>query len=414
MIAAAPPDRRPATGTRARKRVALLVETSSGYGRDVLAGITRFLRMHDDWSVFLEQRDLDRSPPEWLRDWNGDGVISRTTTPEFASIADRADWPLVEITDRGLRQADVRSDDEQIGRLAAEHLYERGYRRFAFCGFEKEAWSSRRERGFLDYVRRVDRVDGESPDRNRGLQCEIHHGVWRGADVPAWSDVPTWDEEQIRLNEWLAKIPRPFGVMASNDVQGQQVLDACATLGLAVPEEVAVVGVDDDDLLCRLSSPPLSSVIPDAEGVGYRAAELLAKRMNGERTPETPELIPPLGIACRQSTDAVAIADAGVAAALHYISQHACRGISVDDVVRNASISRSTLERKVRKHLGRTPQEEIRQVQIKRTCELLQTTDLTVERIAALCGFEHPEYLHVVFKRLVGKTPGQFRADTAA
>ncbi|NNJ27383.1 XylR family transcriptional regulator [Alienimonas chondri] len=379
----------------ARKRVALLVETSSGYGRDVLAGITRFMRMHDDWSVFLEQRDLTRTPPAWLSKWDGDGVISRATSPELAS----AGLPLVEITDREEGRAHVRSDDGAIGRLAAEHLHERGYRRFAFCGFAGEAWSDRRERGFVDYLNELG---------NPGDCCELHNVPWYGPGTL------TWDEDQDRLGDWLAAIPRPFAVMACNDVRGQQVLDACAARGFAVPEDVAVIGVDNDDVLCRLSSPPLSSVIPDAEGVGYRAAELLAARMRGESVPETSELLPPLGVATRQSTDTVAIPDEGVAAALHYISQHACRGISVDDVVRNASVSRSTLERKVRKHLGRTPQEEIRQVQVKRTCELLRTTELTVERIAALCGFEHPEYLHVVFKRITGMTPGQFRADAAA
>ncbi|QDT15232.1 XylR family transcriptional regulator [Alienimonas californiensis] len=389
----APP---PACGRApARKRVALLVETSSGYGRGVLAGITRFMRMHDDWSVFLEQRDLTQSPPKWLTGWDGDGVISRATAPELTAAA-ASGLPLVEIADREEGRAQIRSDDAAIGRLAAEHLYDRGYRRFAYCGFSGEAWSARRERGFVEYV------------EGRGGRCERNHVSWLGPGA-----LP-WDVDRGRLGEWLATIPRPLGVMACNDVRGQQVLDACAARRFAVPEDVAVIGVDDDDLLCRLSSPPLSSVIPDAEGVGYRAAELLAAQMNGEPTPPSAELIPPLGIATRQSTDAVAIADAGVAAALNYISQHACRGISVDEVVQNASVSRSTLERKVRKHLGRTPQEEIRQVQVKRACELLQTTDLTIERIAALCGFEHPEYLHVVFKRITGRTPGQFRADAAA
>ena len=136
---------------------------------------------------------------------------------------------------------------------------------------------------------------------------------------------------------------------------------------------------------------------------------MLSQLMNGDELAERSQRIEPLGVATRQSTDVVAIEDRDVAAALHYIREHACRGLSVDEVVRNSPVSRSTLERQVRKYLGRTPQQEIRHVQIKRVRELLVTTDLPAERIATLCGFEHPEYLHVVFKRITGMTTGEFR-----
>jgi LacI family transcriptional regulator len=153
----------------------------------------------------------------------------------------------------------------------------------------------------------------------------------------------------------------------------------------------------------------LSSIIPNAELVGFRAAELLNQLMIGDKTETSIQRIQPIGVSTRQSTDVVAIEDRSVASALQYIREHACRGISVQEVVQNNPVSRSTLERQVRKHLGRTPQEEIRHVQIKRVRELLLTTDLSAEKIAGLCGFEHPEYLHVVFKRLTGSTIGEFR-----
>jgi LacI family transcriptional regulator len=169
------------------------------------------------------------------------------------------------------------------------------------------------------------------------------------------------------------------------------------------------MGVDNDELLCRICSPPLTSVIPNAQGVGFRAAEVLAGLMDGESPLSEVQLVEPLGVATRQSTDVVAIDDRDIAAALRYIREHACRGLTVDEVVRNNSVSRSTLERQVRKYLGRTPQAEIRFVQVKRVRELLISTDLSAEQIAALCGFEHPEYLHVVFKRVTGMTIGTFR-----
>lgn len=378
-----------------KKQVALIVETSSAYGRDLLSGIVRYMRMHDEWSVFLEQRDLWKQPPSWLNDWQGDGIISRATTSGLVEAIERTGVPLVEVTDRkgdlGLPQ--VRSDDQAIGRMAADHLIERGFNRFGFCGFKREAWSDRREKAFVQSVR-----------ERCQTACRSFNSAWHG------SDTRSWREEQRTLREWLGGFEPPFAVMACNDLRGQHVLDACSNLGLRVPEQVAVIGVDDDALLCRVCSPPLSSVIPNAEAVGFCAAELLGKLMRGDNVPqESPYLIDPLGVSTRQSTDVVAIEDRAVAMALNFIRQHACRGVTVEEVVRNNAISRSTLERQLRKYLGRTPQEEIRHVQIDRVRELLRTTDLSAEKIARLCGFEHAEYMHVVFKRITKLTPNQYR-----
>lgn len=377
-----------------KRHVALIIETSSVYGRELLSGIVRFMRMHDEWSVFLEQRDLWKQPPAWLNQWRGDGVISRVTTPKLLDAISQTGVPLVELTDRHGHSdlPHVRSDDAAIGRMAAEHLIERGFQRFAFCGFKGEAWSQRREESFIHVVNRKARIP-----------CVSFNSQWHGPSAKSWED------EQESIVEWLKGLEPPFAVMACNDIRGQHVIDACSKLNLAVPEQVAVVGVDNDELLCRVCSPPMSSVIPNAGMVGFRAAEMLAQLMNGEKLTERTQVIQPLGVATRQSTDVVAIEDRDIATALRFIREHACRGLSVAEVVERSSISRSTLERQVRKYLGRTPQEEIRHVQIKRARELLLTTELSAEKIAPLCGFEHPEYLHVVFKRITGMTTNEFR-----
>ena len=380
-----------------RRHVALIVETSSVYGRDLLSGIVRFMRMHDEWSVFLEQRDLWKQPPAWLHEWRGDGIISRATTPKLVQAIEKTGVPLVEVTDRrgDSKLPQVRSDDEAIGRMGAEHLLERGFERFAFCGFKNEAWSRRREDGFVAMIR----------ERTK-TECSRFQSSWHG---PSARD---WEAEQRSIGDWLSSLEPPFAVMACNDVRGQHVIDGCSKLNLAVPEQVAVLGVDNDDLLCRVCSPPLTSVIPNSEMVGFRAAEVLSGLMNGQTVEERIQLIQPLGVATRQSTDVVAIEDAGVASALHFIREHACRGLNVAEVVRNCPVSRSTLERQVRKYLGRTPQEEIRHVQIKRAKELMLTTDLSAEQIAALCGFEYPEYFYTVFKRVAGVTTTEFRRQS--
>lgn len=377
-----------------KRRVALIVETSSTYGRDLLSGILRFMRLHDEWSVFLEQRDLWQQPPTGLNHWTGDGIISRATTPRLLEAISKTGVPLVDVTDRhnDLELPQVRSDDSAIGRLAAQHLYERGFRRFGFCGFKREAWSHRRQTAFMQWI-----------SAHVDTPCECFNSAWSGPTAQSW------DDEQKAITSWLKKLQPPFAVMACNDIRGQHVIESCSNLGLAVPEQAAVIGVDNDELLCRVCSPPLSSVIPNASAVGFRAAELLSSLMKGTSIAQSLQVVEPLGIATRQSTDVVAIEDREVAAALHYIREHACKGLSVAEVVRNNAISRSTLERQLRKYLGRTPQEEIRNVQIKRATELLHSTELSMEKVAALCGFEHPEYFYVVFKRIMGMTPLSFR-----
>lgn len=351
------------------------------------------MRMFDDWSVFLTQQDLAQEPPSWLPNWSGDGIISRTTTPELLQAVQATGVPFIELTDRhqthGLNY--VWSDDAAIGYLAAEHFLERGFREFGFCGFTNEAWSERRQQAFIQRVAEAK------------CRCHQYQSPWYG------NDALPWEEDQRQLRDWLRALPRACGIMACSDLRGQQVVDACLQEGLAVPEQVAVIGVDNDTLLCRICDPPMSSVIPNAEGVGFRAAELLTQLMNGESPQQHQYLIEPLGVAARQSTDMIAIDDPDISAALRYIRENACRGISVADVTANVAISRSSLERKVRRYLDRTPQQEIRQVQTKRVCELLTTTELSAERIATLCGFENPEYMYVVFRRVVGMTPGDFR-----
>ena len=379
--------------TNNRRHVALIIETSSIYGRGLLSGIVRFMRMHDEWSVYLEQRDLAAKPPAWLKGWKGDGIISRATTESLVEAVTATGVPFVDLTDRHTDRGFtiVRSDDNAIGQLGAKHLLERGFRRFGFCGFTNEAWSERRQAAFQQAI------------RDAGFPCDAFRSVWQGPGVR------TWDQETKHVAEWLRSIPRPFGVMACNDIRGQHVVDACSSEGFAVPEEVSILGVDNDDLLCRICDPPLTSVIANSEGVGYCAAEILSQLMQGSRPSECEYLIEPLGIAERQSTDVIAIDDPALANALQFIRKNACHGISVDDVIANSAISRSSLERKLRKYLGRTPQEEIRYVQVKRVQEMLSTTELSLEKIAYLCGFDHPEYMYVVFKRQTGKTPGSFR-----
>ncbi|HSI36645.1 MAG: XylR family transcriptional regulator [Phycisphaerae bacterium] len=375
--------------------VALIVETSIHYGRRVLEGVTRYLRSHRPWSVFLEQRELFAAPPKWLRKWHGQGVICRKTTPDLAALLARAGIPLVDLNDisdavPGVPR--IESDQRAIGRLAADHLFERGFTRFAYCGFSDQAWAIARRDGFVGRL------------AERGQTATVYESAWTGPAARAW------EREQAQIARWLRGLPRPVGLMACSDMRGQHVLDACQRLDVAVPEQIAVVGCDNDAVMCNLCHVPMSSVVPNPERVGYEAAALLDKLMAGQPAPTTPLLIEPVGVHTRQSTDVLAIDDPVVATALRYIRENAHRGCSMKDVLRHTAASRSLLERKFRQHLGHSPQAEIRHVQLKRVKQLLAESDLPLNEIAPLAGYSHPEYMSVVFKRETGRTPGAFRA----
>ena len=340
-----------------RRRVALMVETSSAYGRRILRGVRRYVHTHQSWSIFLEQRSLLTRMPRWLDEWAGDGIISRSTTEHLAEAVARSRVPMVDLTDRfgPFGQPQVWSDDAAIARLGLDHLRERGFKRFAFCGFAGESWSRRRLDAFVAAA---------------GDGCPAYESPWVGDDA-----VP-WEVDQRRIAAWLAELPRPVGIMACNDLRGQYVLEACRGLGLAVPEEVAVVGVDDEEEVCDLCEPPLSSIVPNAELVGYKAAEILDGLMAG-RPAEADRLdVPPLGVTTRQSTDILAIDDPDVAAAVRFIREHACNGIVVDDVLVHVPVSRSILERRFRQALACSPQGLIRRMQLKRVKQLLVDTEL--------------------------------------
>ena len=378
-----------------KRRVALLIETSTIYGREILEGIAKYQTTHARWSVYLDERDLQAAPPAWLLERHWDGIICRTTNDVLANSIISRRIPAIDLNDRygelGLPR--IRSNMRAIGQLGARHLHERGFRHFAFCGFKNETWSSERLEGFVSEMQKLDGSYG------------VYESVWRGKGVPKW------DTDQQKIAAWIASLPKPVGIMACNDVRGHHVLNACEESGFFVPEQVAVVGVDNNELLCDFCNPPLSSIQPNPQRVGYEAAMLLGRLMAGEPTESMDTLIDPIGVILRQSTDALGIADPDVVAAIAFIRERAFFGVTVEQVVEHVDVSRSHLERSFRKYLGHSPQLEIRWTQIKRIKQLLIETDLPLASIARLVGFEHTEYMTVVFKRLNGMSPAAFRHE---
>ena len=384
-----------AAGRTRVPHVAVCVDKSRSYGRGILRGIARYVETYGRWSLYIDPESAGTYSENWLRDWKGDGILAYIETSDLARRFLRSGIPTVELFGHriDLRIPQVCSDDEAIGRRAAEHFLERQFRRFAFIGYPGEPWVDRRFAGFSRAV------------GTRGFSCE-----WFSCDHSPGSP-SRWEKAQQRLTEWLRGLPKPIGLMACSDRPAQRVLDACRRAALEVPEEIAVIGVDNDEETCRLSDPPLSSVIDDPARIGFEAARLLDRMISGRLKPRglAPVLIPPLGVEARRSTDVTAVEDRMVSQAMRSIRRSACEGLRVEDLIGEAHVSRSVFYRRFQGALGRTPHEELLRVKLDRVKALLLQTRLSVEEISSLAGFDHSEYLSVAFRREAGTTPGAYR-----
>jgi LacI family transcriptional regulator len=276
--------------------------------------------------------------------------------------------------------------------MAAEHLLERKFPHYAFVGVANQVWSDRRQRSFCERIAAA------------GFQPHIYR-------PPRRERCNIWDREQAILADWLKKLPKPLGVMACDDNRGREILEACQAAHILVPEQIAVVGVDNDELLCELSDPTLSSVALNAELGGYRAAALLDKMMRGSVRKSKRLLVEPLHVVARRSSDILAIEDAEVAASLRFIQNHAAAPIGIDDIVEHVQLSRRALEIRFRKALGCTIHSKIEHVRLERAKRLLLESNLPMPKVAESAGFNTASYFAQVFRRKMGVTPAGYRAN---
>jgi LacI family transcriptional regulator, galactose operon repressor len=385
-----------------RPRVALLIESSRAYGRGLLLGVSKYVREHGPWSISLQEQSLCDVIPPWLDKWKGDGIITRLDNKKMVNVIRRLRVPAVYLRNvpPELDAPVVMTNNASAARLAFEHLRERGFRHFAFCGFDGADYSDTRRVNFVRFVEEA------------GLNCHVFENPVRrrkGRTIDFERD-GLQDGELVA--RWLRRLPKPVGLMACNDMRGQQVLDVCRAAGIGVPDEVGVVGVDNDEVLCDLSDPPLSSVVPNTERIGFEAAALLDELMAGKESSAVPVYVDPKGVVARRSTESLAIEDRQMAAAVRFVRERACEGIDVGDLVKAVPLSRSTLERRFVKVIGRSPKDEIMRVRLNRAKQLLAETNFSVEFIAEKIGFERAEYLSRIFKKKVGTTPLHFRRQS--
>lgn len=377
---------------QARPRVALLIETSNGYGRDLLHGVHDWTRGSQPWSIRFTEHPLRTALPAWLKHWQGDGIIARVDSADIAQALRRTGLPVVDVSAERARSEfpRVSIDNRAVARLAAEHLLGKRLRHFAYCGDGTTLWSKQRGLAFASAI------------KAHGLACTEFQVKPR--------EPGGWDSEVPALAKWLKQQARPLGLLACFDGRAQFVLEACHAARLNVPEEVAVLGVDNDELICELCDPPLSSVLPNARRTGYEAAAILTRLMAGKKpVAGDSREIEPVRVVERRSTDALAVNDRHVGAALQYIRAHAQDGIGMKDVLRAVPVSRTLLEKKFIQVLGESPHRHIKRLKLERVRQLLAETDVPIARIADMTGFESPSYLSAAFKKETGVTPRIFR-----
>ena len=378
-------------------RVAVLIETSTSWGSQAVRGIVDYVRSRSHWVFLVDWRGLH----EQLRlpdNWHGDGIIARVTTRSLARQIESSGMPAVNIswsTVPGSRLPQVASDEVAVSRLAAEHFLERGFRQFAYVGHSDQP----------NYVDQCGPTFAQVVAEH-GYECVCFRP--RRNQATSGRRPPRLEE----LTGWLRGLPKPVAVLAWDAVRGRQVTEACWKSGLHVPEEVAVLAGYNDDLMCEISTPPLSGVNECPERIGYAAAELLDGMMRGKRPPDRPTYIPPAGVVTRRSTDTLAHADPDLVRALRFIREHADQPIRVNDVVETVSVSRRSLEQRFVLELGRSPAAEIRRVHLQRAMELLSRTDLPIPAIASGAGFLHPEVMTRAFCRELGYSPTAYRRQS--
>ena len=378
------------------RQIAVILDSARAYHRKILLGIGHYVTEVGNWSLYLEDQPAEKLPD--LEHWQCDGILLAFVDRKVIRTVCRLGIPIVGIEaeagwyDPASRIPYYSTDNRAIGQLGANHLIDQGFSRLAFCGYpasRRTMWSIERGQAFATRARR------------QGFPCSLYTG--RYIVARHWSDL------QRHLAAWLESLEKPVGLMAANDTRARHVLEACKTIGARVPEDIAVLGVDNDEVVCELTNPPLSSVEQAARSLGYHAAAWLNRLMAGSRPRGVRRLVAPQGVVMRRSTSILAVADVDVATALAYIRQHACDPVLVGDVVAAVQISRSALETRFRAVMRRTIHAEIQRVQVEQVRRLIATTELPLKQIASMAGFSRVNYMTTVFHEHTGWTPADYR-----
>ncbi|MDO5554113.1 MAG: DNA-binding transcriptional regulator [Planctomycetia bacterium] len=376
-------------------RVLVLCETSSTHGRDIVEGINHFALEHD-WNINFEQRGRFDTTAKRFTPWNADGIISRTYHKSMHRILLESKLPLVELFGSPYTGIDneVAIDEASLAVMIVDHFLERGLRRFAYYCMEDAPFFHERRRCLLNYLEK------------KGYGCEICPTSWRDSDY----FFPQWHEKyRKQVTKWLRELPKPIALYAAIDNHAQIILNICREEKIQIPQDISVVSVGNDEWLCRLYRPTISSVDASGYTIGYTAAQLLQAKMEKRPVPKQKINIPCSFLAVRQSSDFYSIGDPDTEKALLYIRENACSRLTVSEVADHLNLSERSLYRGFKKFLNRTPQSEILRIQMETAKQFLRETTLPIVSIAHRTGFSTPEYFVRAFRRECKVTPNVYR-----
>ncbi len=386
----------PEIPTSEKKRVLILIETSREYGRDLIEGITQFATEQKRWNLFLCDQVTASRNTRWLNKWKGDGLIARAFDKNLKQFFQQFEGQKINLAADGIEfPIYVRLDNEKCGQLAARHFWERGYRNFAYFSMGYTYWSRFRYECFVSALKEFDAGCVLCPQAKRKNSEMLPTLWWQGLDDSVFA--------------WIESLPKPVGIFCSYDNHAFYLTNLCSSSGIAIPEEVAILGVDNDESLCKTTNPPISSIDPNAKMIGYQAASLLNRMMNREPLPDLPVVVQPLHIATRQSTDNIAVNNVILARAMRFIRNEVARNIRVSEIAHELGVSRGTLNNLFKKHMNSTPIEEILRVRMEWAKELLSDTMIPIAEIAEMVGYQTSEYFSRAFTREVGASPKQYR-----
>lgn len=375
-------------------RIALIVETSLASGREIVAGVAQYFEHKKDWSITHMLATMGRIHPKQLSNWVGDGIIARITDPELLDFIVHKQLPTVDVLGNVPQSSFplVHNDQHAIGHTVANHFVQSALVHFGFIGLKDERWSKMREAGFesaLGHHRHVSSSFYLEPNNSH-------------------NNAPSCNFEALK--KWISERPTPCGLMICSDQFAPYVFEACHAIQRKIPEQISIVGVDNDPPFYKLCRPQLSSVEAYHAKIGFQAAKILEHQIRGHACHQKVYTIHQHSLHVRPSSDWLAIEDAKVRKALRIIQKYACTGIQVEQIARQAGMSRSTLQRRFRTHLQRSVHQIILDQKIKQACNLLKDCSLTISQVAEKSGLGSQEYLNYIFKKHMAQTPYRYRS----
>jgi LacI family transcriptional regulator len=375
-----------------KHKVMILVSSSGSVGRGLLLGIAKYIAINTSWITYY-QTEARRLSENYLKNWKIDGIIADQRELEKNKLLQDYEIPKIILISHETMSDDrtyITANSEAIGKMAAEYFLDRGFKQFAFCSYSDMIWSRERLASFRKRI------------SEEGYKVSVFERPYFKSYVP-------WERDQKKMADWINLQLKPLAVLACNDDRGRHVLEACKLEGVKVPEEVAVMGIDNDEIICGLTSPPLSSISLDIEKIGYDAAELLDDIISKKSVKIKHLIITPTHVVVRQSTDIVAIKDLEIASALNFISNNTNRPLQVSEVAAFVNMSQRTLERKFKKSFPLSINDEIERMRMNVIKKHLLQTNISVTQIAIKLGFPGVEQMARFFRKNEKTSPREYR-----